>query len=560
MPKTLSLKSTVDDALRTVALTDFSGMLKSELDLLDLDLQSWNDCSNVLLQQGKAVGRDGYIQRATLSAIADGMAFFYDSDGARRAAVWIGGNLYSLNLSSWATTLIDSSSYATGTRVVSTVLNRVLYYSDGTTIRNSGADDSGVSYWNPATGASGMVISSGSGATIETPAAKAMCAYNGQLVLGNLKYVGGTLAPDTLIWSNVLDVTTIVGTNIFAVGNGQGGAINSITPFRVGAEGISPFKALFVGKERSCYQLSGALTPSTLAETLITAEVGVLDGFTVQAVPVVDGNRSLQILWLGSDRQVWSTDGVGAAPLTLTIKTELYNWISDRIAADADQEFNSYLDLANGLYVLDVGGNRQYCYDYRVKGWTKFNGLPNGCFVAAKDSASRDIVLVVDHASARLCQVNTGTDDNGSAINPWIKSAAIHGGDPTEDKTWHWVYAFWSTDDSALKVTATSRLGQGDFAEVTLQPASVAAGTFSKFDQAIFDTDVFAEGEITGYVPMQAKGRLVQIPTNAPRRLLKGSTVQVKIEQPSTSNGRFELLAIFLKYLPGGSVRHAPLS
>ncbi len=560
MPKSLSLKSTVEDALRVVALTDFSGMLKSELDLLDLPLNAWENCSNVKLEQGKAVGRDGYVVRATIAAIADGLAFFYDSAGTRRAAVWMSGNLYSLNLSTWATTLLESSTYAAGTRVVHTVLNRVLYYSDGTTIRTSGANDSGISYWNPGTGAVGMVISSGTAATIETPACKALCAYNGQLVLGNIKYVNGTTAVDSILWSNVLDPTTIVGTNIFAVGNGQGGAINSLMPFRIGAEGVSPFRALFVGKELSCYQLDGALTPSTLSETLITAQVGVLDGFTVEAVPIVGSARSIQILWLASDRQVWMTDGISADPLTLEIKTELYNWISDRLAASATQEFNAYLDLANGHYVLDVGGNRQYCYDYRVKGWTKYNGWPNGIFVPAKDASSRDIVFMVDRANARICQVNSGTDDNGTAINPWIKSAAIHGGDPTEDKTWHWVFGFWSTDESSIKVTATNRLGQGEYAEVTLEPAAVTAGTFSKFDSAIFDTDVFAATEITGYVPMQNKARLVHRPDNAPRRLLKGSTVQVKVEQPTDATGRFELLAIFLKYLPGGSVRHAPLT
>lgn len=559
MPKALSLKGSVDDALRSVALTDFSGMLKSELDILDIPLNAWQDCSNVKLQQGKAVGRDGYVVRATIAAIADGIQFFYDTDGTRRCAVWMSGNLYSLNLYTFALTLIESSTYASGRRVVSCVLNRVIYYSDGDTIRTSGADDSGISYWNPSTGSSGMVISSGTAATIETPAAKAMCAYNGQLVLGNLKYVGGTKAPDTLIWSNVLDVTTIVGTNIFAVGNGQGGAINSITPFRVGAEGIAPFKALFVGKEESCYQLSGALTPSTLSETLITANVGVLDGATVSPVPIVDSGRTVQIIWLASDRQVWATDGISADAISRDIKTELYNWISDRLAASVTQQFSAYLDLANGHYVLDAGGNRHYCFDYKNKGWTKYNGWPSGIFTTGKDASSRDVVYVVDRANARICQVNSGPNDNGSAINPWIKSAAIHAGNPTEDKTWHWVYGFWATDTSPIKVTAISRMGQGDSAEVTLQPQSVSAGTFSRFDSAIFDTDVFASGETTGYVPMQNKGRLVVVPSVGPRHLQKGSTIQVKVEQPSDATGRFELFAVFLFYLPGGHVRHAPL-
>ena len=566
MAKSLALKSTVDDALKFVALTDFSGMLKSELDLLDLPLNAWQDCSNVKLEQGKAVGRDGYIVKATIAAIGDGLRFFYDSDGTRRCAVWMSGNIYNLDLASWALTLIESSTYAAGTRVCSTVLNRVVYYSDGETIRTSGPNDSGVSYWNPATGAFGLVVSSGVPASIEAPACKAMTAYNGQLVLGNLKYVGGTRAVDTLIWSDVLDVTTIIGTNIFAVGNGQGGGINSIVPFRIGAEGIAPFKALFVGKELSCYQLSGALTPSTLAETLLTANVGVLDGYTVQPVPLLSSARAVQVMWLGSDRQVWMTDGITTDTVTRDIKTELYNWISDRIADDADQEFHAYLDLASGHYVLDAGGNRHYCYDYRSNGWTKYNGWPSGLFTTGKDAASRDITIMLDRSAAslhadtfRICQVNSGTDDNGAAINPWIKTAAIHAGDPTTSKTWHWVYAFWATDESPIQVTATNNMGRGDYAQVTLQPAEVEAGAFSRFDSAVFDTDVFAEAETTGYIPMQNKARLVVVPTNGSRYLLTGSTVQAKIEQPATASGRFELLAVFLFYLPGGHMRHAPL-
>lgn len=560
MPKSLALKSTVDDALKQVAITDFKGMLDSESDLIDLSLDSWTDCGNVRLEQGKAVGRDGYIKRATLSAIADGIKVFYDSTGTRKGAIWIGGNLYELNLSTYATTLVDSSLYTAGRRVSCDVLNKVLYFTDGETIVTDGADKSGVMYWNPATAASGIVVSSGLPATIETPAARALCVYNGQLVLGGLKYVDGTYALDSVIWSNVLDVTNVIGTNIFSVGNGQGGAINSLVPFRIGSEGISPYGALFVGKELSTHQLVGALTPSTLVETTITAQVGVLDGMTVSSVPNIGSNRTIQILWLASDRQVWATDGIDATPLTLKIKTELYNWISDRFAADADQEFFAYLDTAIGHYVLDAGGGRHYCYDYRNKGWTKYKGWPNGMFCTAKDNSSRDIVFMINRSAAELNQVNVGTDDNGSAINPFIVTAAIHAGDPTEDKTWHWAYAFWSTDTSQIKITATNRLGHGDYSEVTLSPAALEPGTFSRFDSAIFDTDIFALGETVGYVPMQAKARLVVLPTSGSRYLLKGSSVQLRIEQPTDSSGRFEVLAVFLFYLPGGHIRHAPIA
>jgi len=74
------------------------------------------------------------------------------------------------------------------------------------------------------------------------------------------------------------------------------------------------------------------------------------------------------------------------------------------------------------------------------------------------------------------------------------------------------------------------------------------------------ELDVFILGETVGYVPMQAKARLVVLPTTGSRYLLKGSSVQLRIEQPATSSGRFEVLAVFLLYLPGGHLRHAPIT
>ena len=562
MPKSPSLNQPVEDALKGVALTDFSGMLNSELDILDLPLNAWADVSNFKIVKGKAVGRSGYQVLKALAAIADGLAFFYDSALARRLVAWVNGDIYSVDLTTYTLTLVEAGTYTAGRRIAHCVLNNILYYSDGSTIRNDGGGNtSGISYYNPVAGTFGAVYTSGTAATIQTPACYWMCAYNGALVIGNVTY-SDTLVkgPDTLLWSNVLDPTTIVGTNLFKVGNGQGGVIKCVTPFRVGAEGVSPYSALFVAKTTTTYMMTGALTPGTFAEVLLSGAIGCTDGYTVQAVPKADesGRRTTQIFWLGSDRQVWSTDGISANPMTLNIQNEFRNWIADRISANANQEFGSYLDVASQHYVLDVGGNRQYCYDYFNNGWTKYNGRPDGIWAAGKDASSQDVVFMVDRANANLCQMDINTTDNGTAIAPYFKTAAIHGGDPLEDKTWHKVYGFWATDTSPLTVTATARLGQGATCTVAMQPADLAPGTFSFWDTAIWDVDLWSSSDSVDYIPMQGKARLVVRPDNAPRYLMKTSTIQLVVGQAATDTGRMEVLAVFVQYMPGGNARHAP--
>ncbi len=554
MPRSLALKSTLDDAKQVLEIKDFSGLLNSDADPLDLALNFSPDCENVKIGgEGRLQGRDGFIERAALAAISDGIAFFYDTNKTRRRCLWTGGNLYEID-SAWGLTLRDTACYTAGKRITWTVQIGILYFSDGYTFRSS----SGIQYWNPATAAAGPIVSSGSPATIPTPACKVLRSYAGQLVLANILYTsGGLTAVDSVLWSDVLDPTTIIGTNIFSIGQGYGGEINSLEPMAVASPGVQPYTALFIGKsETGIYLLQGPLTPTDAKEVLVNAPTGVLDGATVKVFP--GPNNSAIVAWLATDRQVWYTDGINADALSRDrITSELRDYIGDRLAVSPDQDFTAVMNFADHQYVLDCGNGRQYCYDYIRKSWTRYRGWPSGYYAAAKDTAGQDILIGVDRDSARLFQANIGLDDNGFDIAPYWKTPHIHCNSPTVEKVWHEVYAAWRTDTGDIKIAAVTNLASGDSASVTLLPTGSSSGGSALFDVAIFDTDLFAESEGPEFRACAASARLVYKPTNLPPALLRGSDVQLTIER-TAGTAHFEPLAIYLLYLPRGHRRVYP--
>src|SRR5690606_38435598 len=124
--------------------------------------------------------------------------------------------------------------------------------------------------------------------------------------------------------------------------------------------GVSPFRSLFVGKSRSgVFGYQGAL--GSLQEFLIPAPTGVLDGRTVQFIPGPDGRA--YVVWLGTDRKVWFSNGITADELSKPIRSELALAILDRIQAGYSS-FNSVVNAIDYQYVLDLGDGVSFVYDY----------------------------------------------------------------------------------------------------------------------------------------------------------------------------------------------------
>jgi len=561
MPRLGTLKDTIDDALKSLYIGDFSGGLNSEMDPIDLPINASPDCENVRVTKGgRVIGRDGTTVRVSSlpAANSDGAAFFYDDNGERRLVVFNNGALY--DCTSYTAVLIQSACYTSGNRVAATVLNRVLYFSDGETITTVGSDDSGIWKWDPVNSptSASILISAGTAGTIETPAAKCLTTYAGSLVLGRIKYVGGTYAKHAVMWSNVNDPTTIVGTNIFQVGQGQGGEINAVVPMAVTAVGVSPYRAIFVGKsEQGIYHLKGALTVSDLSEVLINAPTGVLDGATVQFIPGVDGAG--YIVWLGTDYKVWFTSGVESGELSLPIRSELASAIQERHIIHTDPKFTSVRHFKRFQYILDIGKDENgvstaYVYDWDLKIWTRYKRFPSGFWCEAKDTNGQAAIYCADGDD--LQQADTGTTDNGTQIEPYWKTGFAHAELVDILKVWHWIYISYMTDDTDLVITATVNHGRGSSSVKTIAFDSDGSDAASLWDEAIWDTDTWEVTNHEQYPPYKRRTRLTVETTEGSKGLLNGYDVQVKIAQ-SSDGGHFEILGFNLLYLPRGRKRVA---
>jgi hypothetical protein len=554
-----SLKSPIDDGMPKIDLGDFIGGLKSDPDPGDLPPNSSPDCENVYAAPGRLLGRLGSIVRnASLPATADGAYYFNDSNGARRLAVFDNGNLY--DMTDHSLTLVKAGAYTAGHSVCASVLLRKLYFSDGYTITTSGPNKSGVRYWDPVGAPSDapLLITSGTASTIETPACKAMTSYTGSLVLVNIKYVDGTTANDAVMWSNVLDPTTIVGTNLFRVAAGQGGELNCIEPMGISAAGVTPAKALFVGKsEKGVYLLQGAL--SSLSETLINAPVGVLDGASVKFVPGSEGSGV--IIFLGTNRQLMWTDGINSDILTRDISKEFAQVISDRLSNSATARFRAVRDWNKFFYILDTGTDAatstavQYVYDWQYKYLTRFRGWPTGVWVEAVDASSQPIMYC---ANTSLNQVNIGLQDDTTPIAKYWKTPWIDAGDPEIWKLWKWLYVAFRTDIGSVTLTATVGQGYGQSGSITLTPSAAAAAASSSdlvWDAGNWDEKNWAAGGSNIQPAYKLGGRIFYTAPDGTTGILGGSDVQIKISDSSV--GYFEILKLAVLYLVRGRRRVA---
>lgn len=547
MPQSRGLKQTLDDAMLAFRITDFSGGLNSEMDQLDLSENSSPDCENVKTNRpGRLVGRDGYTKRiSSLGSAPDGIAFFYTANGARKVVMWTGGSMY--DVTAHALTLIAESVYEAGTRVCSVALNGILYYSDGVM-----AD--GIRKWNGTTESALVSSSPGSGGIIATPACKVLTSYAGSLVLGNIRYNDGTTAPHAFMWSDVNDPTTIRGTSIQQVGQGFGGEINSILPLAVASTGVSPFRALIVGKSQfGLYGYSGAL--GSLNEFLINCPAGVRDGETMKYIPGPDGSGF--VVFLGTDNKVWAVNGTSAVEISGNIRTELSRQIQLKMQSAAPR-FTAVVNSSDFQYMLDCNGII-YCYQYDAKTWTRYRGLPSGHWVEAKDVFGNAAVYCADRSGQSLSQIGYGTTDNGAAITPYWKTPYIHCGDRNILKTWQWIYCAFRTDSGDVVVTTTPNMESGTASTKTLTITSTDAANDLTWDTDNWDSANWAYDTYDLFRTWRKKARLTYQPTGVTyKELVRGTDVTIQLSTSSTT-GHFEILGITLLYLPRGRRRVAPL-
>lgn len=546
MPDSRGLKQALDDAMLAFRVTDFSGGLNSEMDQLDLKEDSSPDCENVkITKPGRLIGRDGYVARITgITNAPDGIDFFYDALGSRRVVMWANGNIY--DVTGHTLSVIASSVYESGTRVCSHALNGTIYYSDGATTASGS-----IRMWDGTT--EGPLVTSGEVGSIPTPACKVMTSYAGSLVIGNLKFEDGTTAPHAYMWADVNDPTTIRGTNIQQVGQGYGGEINCILPLAVASTGVSPFRALIVGKSQfGLYGYSGAL--GSQEEFLINCPAGVRDGATMRYIPGPDGSG--YVVFLGTDNKVWAVNGTSAVELSGNIRTELSRYVELR--SQYSQRFTSVVNSSDFQYILDLGG-RQYVYQYDLKTWTRYTGWPSGHWVEARDMFGNYVLYCADRINNTLSQCNYGTTDNGAAIVPYWKTPYIHCGDRNLLKTWQWIFVGWRTDNGNVVVTTTPNMEQGTASTKTLEPDVAVAADDLIWDVGDWDEHDWASSTLDTFLPYREKARLTYQPVGVNyKELVRGTDVTIKLSTTSAGS-HFEILGFTLLYLPRGRKRVAPL-
>lgn len=554
MVKSRTERNFMDEALVQLQVPDFSKGLMSAHDPWDIPLGAATDCENVRFMPGKILSRQGYlVLDDALPADGDGVFQFYDNSNARRTVYFSNGNLY--DVIAGTSTLVKSGAYTAGYEITACVQFGILYFSDGYTIATSGPNQSGIRYYDPTVTVSDapLLITSGGAGTIETPACKVLISHNGSLVLANIKLVDGTALPDSVMWTNVIDPTSIVGTNIFAVGTGQGGEINSMTRFSVSDSGVSPYDAIFVGKSQfGIYQLRGALSVADLAETQLNVPVGVLDGSTVRYVPGADSKG--YVCWLASDRQVWRTDGINSDRLSKDIADELAQAVEDRFTASPSARFRAFRDYSTFHYVLDMGNNTAYAFNWHYEYWTRYTGLPSGCWGEGKTNNTQDTTFCVDTES-RLIQLG-GNLDNGASISKFWKSGWLAEGDSNQWKIWKWLYAGFKTDTGDINYTVTAGRGIGGAATGTLTPviASAPSSGGLLWDSGLWDSGLWGAGGAVAQNAYKVRNRLA-VTTGPIAESLSGADAQILIEHDS--NTYFEVLELALMYLPRGRQRVA---
>lgn len=540
MPQQKTLKNNLDDVMTAIQITDFSGGLNSESDPSDLPMNTSPDCQNVKFNKaGRVIGREGFMDKITgLAGAPDGLAFFYDVGGGRKIVLWAAGNIYNVS-DLVSASLIASSVYTAGERVAWTVLNSVLYYSDGTIPLRQ---------WDGTT--EQAVANSGGAGTIAPPAARVLTTYAGSIVAGNTN-VGGFQEPHAVRWCVVNDATTWFGTDIQEVGAGQGGEVNTLISVGVSSVGVSPYRAIFVGKSRAgVFVLKGAL--GTLEEVLVNAPTGVLDGLTAKFLPGPDGSG--YILFLGTDYKVWATNGVTTQEVSGAIRSELHEFVTETVSSTSKPVFCAVENYEDFQYILDVGRNRQYVLDYDRRIWTRYSGYPSGYMLSARDTNGNQLMLVADRTTNRLCKLNEGLTDNGAAINPYYKTGWLHAGDPDLFKVWKWLYLAFRTDTGQVDVTAQVNQAEGVSCSFSMLSGGTNVGAI--WDVSLWDVGLWGQTVLHAY---KKKARFFHNTTGLDGSVesLRGFDIQLTLAG-SPAGSAFEILGLTILFLPRGRKRVVP--
>jgi hypothetical protein len=268
---------------------------------------------------------------------------------------------------------------------------------------------------------------------IQPPACRFLIPFNGSLVAVDPS-PNGVPQNGAFMWSDVNDPTTWYGNNIQEVGSNDGAVCTFALVMGISQVGVQPSKSFMVGKTKTnIFIYTGAL--GQLTEEAISCPVGALTSPSAVYIPTQEGLGAVQ--FLGSDAQIWLSNGVEAFISSKNIKTLVYNLVQNALQTNGNQQFNSTYNEEFQYSLIDFGNNTQLAYKWDTGAWWYFNGWPSGPYMIAPGTNGLPSVFVASNSPGinGVYQLGLqGLNDNGSNISAYFTTPYVHGGKPERQK------------------------------------------------------------------------------------------------------------------------------
>jgi hypothetical protein len=268
---------------------------------------------------------------------------------------------------------------------------------------------------------------------VQPPACRFLIPFNGSLVAVD-PAPNGVPQNGAFMWSDVNDPTTWFGNSIQEVGSNDGAQCTFALLMGISQVGVEPAKSFMVGKTKTnIFIYQGAL--GQLTEQAISCPVGALTAPSAVYIPTQEGLGAVQ--FLGSDAQVWLSNGVEAYISSKNIKTLVYQLVQNALQINKAQQFNSTYNDEFQYSIIDFGNSTQLVYKWDTGAWWYFAGWPSGPYMTAPGSAGLPTVFVASNTVGTTGVYELGLEgnnDNGSAISAYYMTPYIHGGKPERQK------------------------------------------------------------------------------------------------------------------------------
>lgn len=484
------------DDLKMIQGLDFSGGLNTMNGPFSLGL---NECiigtKNVIGVPGRCFYIGGFQMVSTLpSRNPDNSYQFYDSTGTKHWMVWCDGNLY--DTVSGGYLVIEAGCYTAGEQVGRVDQNGVLYWCTNTVP---------VRYYNGA----------GVGATTNGPKGNYMTAFCGSLIVANPTPNASTRQPGAFIPSAVNDPNNWLTGDMQQVGTDFSGEISFIVPMGISAQGVPPSTSMIVGKTAgpNMFMYEGPIGDQI--EKLISCPVSSLDAHSAVYVP---SSQALgEVLFLGTDAQIWATNGITARMVTEKNLNYVFGLISAARSAYRTQRFFATYCDRYAYYYVDLGNNQGLLYKWGTDALFFVEGWPSGALFAGTKSNgfSANYCAAVGYGTAGLYELGMDSVDF-DGVNPTIQyvSAYLHGGNPELQKEFDWIALAMRNIGASYSVTAET-MPFSDNTSLTSaplifnDPANAAVQAGALWDVAEWDVATWAPDPNTGIVkPAMKHGML----------------------------------------------------